>query len=521
MISKTLVSTLAIAVTAGALAQPSRISWSRTSGSPGVNMDTARSGLINAGGKFVIAGSVNPVGLPSLGSVAVIDRRTATGIQNTFASPLGGPLAFFKVLEHQGHYFVFGTTRTAAANTEQIYMAKLDLALNVVIQRVFPANTYSGWEKPTDADVDANGNIYITGVAKKNNIWQMFVAKTDATLIPLNTTFPKLDITTYNEPQVTLNGIIAILIGLAANPGPVVRSYNPSGALMTQYTLPVSATAVDVRLADEVVGGLAYFAASWTEQASPGVFESHGAAIALSSAGLVPAHRFDLPNEPGNQTLTVTDIRLSSNVNRGVNTMFQRSGHAALRSMTPVLTPTLLWTDPLIGTLPSIASVTSWGDVVATLSRGTNIVNAYGLAVNNLPRFSMMTPAYNMLLPFMEQENLFHPSSGDILNIRTDTDRMQITCIQQAPVAVTNSYMPKSGVLYRPTLPVTANDRFAEGAAISIIQQPAHGVVTIGTNGYFNYTSASGYTGPDSFRYQLTKPGLTPSAATVNLTVTP
>jgi hypothetical protein len=126
-----------------------------------------------------------------------------------------------------------------------------------------------------------------------------------------------------------------------------------------------------------------------------------------------------------------------------------------------------------------------------------------------------------MILPYIEQDNLFHLPSGDFMTIRTDNDRMQVSVFQQAGVAVTDSYVARSGVTYRPPAPVFTNDRFAEGGLLTVVTQPMHGTVTLGSNGFFAYKSNPGYTGPDSFRYSVSKSGLNTSAAMVNITVIP
>src|SRR6185295_16715342 len=97
------------------------------------------------------------------------------------------------------------------------------------------------------------------------------------------------------------------------------------------------------------------------------------------------------------------------------------------------------------------------------------------------------------LLPYMEQSNVIENESGDILTLRTDNTKMQLVKVEQAPVGASDAYQSKSGKFFRPVLPVTSNDRYAGGAAITIVQQPAHGALSMGANGIFNYTSAMGF----------------------------
>ncbi|MEK8049722.1 CARDB domain-containing protein [Ideonella sp. DXS22W] len=53
---------------------------------------------------------------------------------------------------------------------------------------------------------------------------------------------------------------------------------------------------------------------------------------------------------------------------------------------------------------------------------------------------------------------------------------------------------------------------------VSLVSGPAHGTLTLGSNGAFTYTPASGYEGTDSFRYAVSD-GVSQSEATVTLTV--
>ncbi len=68
---------------------------------------------------------------------------------------------------------------------------------------------------------------------------------------------------------------------------------------------------------------------------------------------------------------------------------------------------------------------------------------------------------------------------------------------------------------------VLANDSDAEGSALTAMLDigPAHGSVTLDSNGSFTYTPTLNYNGPDSFTYQAFDGTLASAIATVNLTV--
>ena len=67
---------------------------------------------------------------------------------------------------------------------------------------------------------------------------------------------------------------------------------------------------------------------------------------------------------------------------------------------------------------------------------------------------------------------------------------------------------------------VLTND-FGSGLSVTSNTAPAHGTVTIASNGTYTYTPAAGYSGPDSFTYTATDASGRTTTATVNLTVTP
>ncbi|MGO7984244.1 Ig-like domain-containing protein, partial [Rhizobium johnstonii] len=67
---------------------------------------------------------------------------------------------------------------------------------------------------------------------------------------------------------------------------------------------------------------------------------------------------------------------------------------------------------------------------------------------------------------------------------------------------------------------VLGNDR-GSGLTVSAHTAPAHGSVTIATNGGYTYTPANGYSGPDSFTYMALDGNGSTTVQTVRITVTP
>jgi VCBS repeat-containing protein len=91
-----------------------------------------------------------------------------------------------------------------------------------------------------------------------------------------------------------------------------------------------------------------------------------------------------------------------------------------------------------------------------------------------------------------------------------------------APVAADNSYnTSEDTALTVAAAGVLGNDTDAEGDSLtaSLVTGPAHGTLTLNTNGSFTYTPAANYHGSDSFTYRAYDGSAYSGVATVSLTV--
>ena len=68
---------------------------------------------------------------------------------------------------------------------------------------------------------------------------------------------------------------------------------------------------------------------------------------------------------------------------------------------------------------------------------------------------------------------------------------------------------------------VLGNDTSGSGLTAVLVSGPAHGTLTLNSNGSFTYSPAANYNGSDSFTYKANDGALDSNVATVSLTVTP
>jgi len=123
------------------------------------------------------------------------------------------------------------------------------------------------------------------------------------------------------------------------------------------------------------------------------------------------------------------------------------------------------------------------------------------------------------------------PATDFYGNARPTSGRYDVGAIQyqgqpattQPPTANANSYKVQNNQTLSVSAPgVLSNDSDPNGLSLSasLASGPAHGTLTLNSNGSFVYKASSGYVGADSFAYTATDGEATSSAATVTITVT-
>ncbi len=145
-------------------------------------------------------------------------------------------------------------------------------------------------------------------------------------------------------------------------------------------------------------------------------------------------------------------------------------------------------------------------------SHGTLVLNADG-------SFSY-TPSSN----YNGADSFSYIASDGKLNSSTASVALTVTAVNDAPVAVNDTYSVNAGVVLTITAPgVLANDTDVDGNPLTtnVVTSPAHGTLVLGLNGSLTFNPSPGFSGTDTFTY-VANDGITSSApAVVTIQVTP
>jgi serine protease AprX len=104
----------------------------------------------------------------------------------------------------------------------------------------------------------------------------------------------------------------------------------------------------------------------------------------------------------------------------------------------------------------------------------------------------------------------------------TQTYSILAAPVNSAPLAAADSYSTGAGVVLNVPAPgVLANDQDAEGdpLAAQLASGPAHGALTLASDGSFKFAPAAGYAGSDSFSYRASDGKLASNIASVTIQV--
>ena len=125
---------------------------------------------------------------------------------------------------------------------------------------------------------------------------------------------------------------------------------------------------------------------------------------------------------------------------------------------------------------------------------------------------------------FNGTDSFTYSASDGILNSAPATVTLTVLPVNDAPIAAGESYTTSFNTPLTVAAPgLLLNDRDADSDPLSVVLAvaPAHGTLTLNPDGSFIWTPVVGYSGPDSFQYQVSDGITLSAAATVSITVTP
>ncbi|MGO9008551.1 MAG: beta strand repeat-containing protein, partial [Bryobacteraceae bacterium] len=175
---------------------------------------------------------------------------------------------------------------------------------------------------------------------------------------------------------------------------------------------------------------------------------------------------------------------------------------------TPMASASLL-TVP-VGTLSHTLLVTFQGSTIQVSFDGVQYINVTDNGFASQPAYT---------------------SGGISLDMWTNTTpyllsfgNISVNAMASAPVAQNDAYsMFQAGTLNVAAPGVLGNDTSSGGFALTavLVSQPAHGTLSLQSNGSFTYTPQTSFNGVDTFTYQAKAAGLLSNIATATITVIP
>jgi VCBS repeat-containing protein len=126
---------------------------------------------------------------------------------------------------------------------------------------------------------------------------------------------------------------------------------------------------------------------------------------------------------------------------------------------------------------------------------------------------------------FAGQDAFTYRLSDGVLTSNTATVALTVAAADRAPVAAADAYVTREDEPLRVSAAngVLGNDSDPDQDALTaeLITGPAHGGVTLNSNGSFVYTPAAAFHGQDAFTYQASDGEMVSTPATVTITVQP
>jgi len=144
---------------------------------------------------------------------------------------------------------------------------------------------------------------------------------------------------------------------------------------------------------------------------------------------------------------------------------------------------------------------------------------SHGTLTRNANGSFTYTPAAN----YSGSDSFTYRASDGTLTSGLATVTITVGAVNDAPTATADAYATDEDTALMVAAPgVLGNDSDPDGTTLTAVlaSGPAHGTLTLNTDGSFTYTPAVNYNGGDSFTYRASDGSLESTVATVTLTVT-
>ncbi len=165
---------------------------------------------------------------------------------------------------------------------------------------------------------------------------------------------------------------------------------------------------------------------------------------------------------------------------------------------------------PLSGALPAASDVEGDPITYALAAAATN-----GVAVVNANGTFSYTPNAN----YNGSDGFSFSVSDNHGGTNTYAYSITIAPVDDAPVAANGSASGNEDTAI--TGQASASDVDSPSLTYSVVSGPAHGVLTLQSNGAFSYAPTANYNGSDSFTFKANDGSLNSNTATVSLTINP
>lgn len=508
-------------LSATACSQPFKLGWSRLSTAADIDIDEMRTGLVDSQGRIVVAGSTLLPNGKRVANISLFNRNRAL-IKSVQIAPSGdASMRGTRLMEEEGIFYFFCTRTETVGNNESITLYKLDSQLNTLGSTQFAATAAPGSEVVTGAVWDDTDIVHVVGIASEGTVFRTFLTRLDpATLQASTIELPELANSAW-PPSIALGANSTVAVGSLNGEKARIRAFTQAHAAKWELG-EFDAITLGSRISNLTsFGGDFYVSLAKNQDFEVENDETHWSVqrISASNGGILAENEW--PPLTGLSMVSPGPLETSP---AGIFASYWKQGRTLVKRLDANLMPLNSYELSSFPLEPRSMLVDSFGEVFLCGNQLPSSPNALGAFKLNavLAQKVVFTASDWDFATDHDAGSAKNDLVGEFYVWETDGRRSRLSCYQQAPIAVTDGvFQPRSGRVFRPLAPVTANDRYAGLASISIAVPPAHGTVTIGANGYFNYTADPGYVGPDSFKYKLSKPGLTESVATVNLSVRP